>query len=61
VGCGTCTKLTSTNSEDVDTNKEGDLCGFVLDECLRASSDDEDVSDTAKNDTPEYHRVASEA
>lgn len=60
-GCRTCSKLTSSNSQDVDTNEKGDLRGVVLNESLRTTSDDEDVTNTAKDDSPEDHRVASEA
>lgn len=59
--CRTFAKLTSTNSEDVDTNEEGNLSGFVLDESLRTTSDNENVTNTAENDTPEDHGVATEA
>ena len=58
---GTCTKLTGSNSEDVDTNEEGNLSGIVLDESLSTTSDDEDVTNTAKDDSPEDHGVASKA
>ena len=58
---GTCTKLTGSNSEDVDTNEEGDLSGIILDKSLRATSDDENVTNTAKDDSPEDHGVASKA
>jgi hypothetical protein len=50
-----------TNSKDVDTNEEGDLCGVVLDESLRTTSDDKDVTNTAKDDSPEDHGVATKA
>jgi len=60
-GRGICTKLTSTNSEDVDTNEEGDLSGIIFNESLRTTSDDEDVTNTAKDDSPENHGVASKA
>ena len=60
-GCRTCTKLTSSNSKDVDTNEEGDLSGVVLDESFRTTSNDKDVTNTAKDDSPEDHGVASKA
>jgi hypothetical protein len=60
-GCRIFARLTSTNSENVDTNEEGDLGGIVLDESLRTTSDNEDVTNTAKDDTPENHGVATKA
>jgi hypothetical protein len=60
-GCRACIKLTSTDSENVDTNEEGNLGSIILDESLCTTGDDEDVTDTEKNDTPEDHRIASKA
>jgi hypothetical protein len=54
-------RLTSTNGKDVDAEEEWDLGGIILDKSLRTTGDNEHVSDTAKNDTPEDHGVASEA
>ena len=61
LGCVVCAELTSSNGEDVDTNEEGYLSSIVLDESLRTTSDDEDVTNAAKDDSPEDHGIASEA
>lgn len=51
----------SSNSQNVHTNEEGDLGIAVGQEISGTTNNDENVTNTAKQDTPEDHVVATKA
>lgn len=49
-----------SDGEDVDTDEEGDLGSSVVDQGLGTTGNDEDVANTADDDTPEDHGETTE-
>jgi hypothetical protein len=58
---GLAWRHTGSNGENVDTDEEGNLGASVGDEFPGTTGDNEDVSNTTNDDTPENHVVAAKS
>jgi hypothetical protein len=52
---------TGSNGEDVHADEERNLGSSIVDESLGTTSDNEDVTDTTDDDTPEDHWETTES